>query len=150
MSIKWDLTAYNRDSQLVLVAEVKSKLAATPQGAAQLCRNILAHGTFPNAPYFLMVFPDRFYLWKNTGSNHELLEPTYVIDARPILQPYFEQSGVTADQISGQSLELLVASWLSEVMQKTPDEVDASQLWLMDSGSYDAVAGESLDYEVVV
>ena len=150
MSIKWDLTAYNRDSQLVLVVEVKSKLDTSPTWAAQLRRNILAHGTFPNAPYFLMAFPDRFYLWKNTGSNHEPLEPTYVIDARPILQPYFEQSGVTADQVSGQSLELIVASWLSEVIHKTPDELDASQQWLIDSGLYDAVAGGSLDREVVV
>jgi len=130
--------------------EVKSKLDATPQWAAQLRRNILAHGTFPDAPYFLMVFPDRFYLWRNPGSNHELIEPTYVIDARPILQPYFEQSNVTANQVSGQSLELIVASWLNEVMHKTPDEFDASQQWLIDSGLYDAVAGGSLDREVVV
>ena len=150
MSTRWDLTAYNRDSQLVLVVEVKSKLNATPKWAAQLRRNILAHGTFPNAPYFLMAFPDRFFLWKNTGSNHELLEPTYVIDAHPILQPYFEQSGVTAEQVSGQSLELIVASWLSEVMHTTPDEVEVAQQWLIDSGLYDAVAGGSLDREVVV
>ena len=150
MSTRWDLTAYNRDSQLALVVEVKSKLNATPKWAAQLRRNILAHGTFPNAPYFLMAFPDRFFLWKNTGSNHELLEPTYVIDAHPILQPYFEQSGVTAEQVSGQSLELIVASWLSEVMHTTPDEVEVAQQWLIDSGLYDAVAGGSLDREVVV
>jgi len=150
MSTRWDLTAYNRDNQLVLVVEVKSKLDATPQWAAQLRRNILAHGTFPDAPYFLMVFPDRLYLWKNPGSNHELIEPTYVIDARPILQPYFEQSGVTAAQVSGQSLELIVALWLNGVMHKTPDELDASQQWLIDSGLYDAVAGGSLDREVVV
>jgi hypothetical protein len=150
MSTRWDLTVYNRDSQLVLVVEVKSKLDATPQWAAQLRRNILAHGTFPDAPYFLMVFPDRFYLWKNPGSNHELIEPTYVIDARPILQSYFEQSNVTANQVSGQSLELIVALWLNEVMHKTPDELDASQQWLIDSGLYDAVAGGSLDREVVV
>lgn len=29
---------------------------------------------------------------------------------RPILQPYFDKAGVIADQISGQSLELIVAS----------------------------------------
>jgi hypothetical protein len=150
MSTRWDLTAYNRDNQLVLVVEVKSKLGATPQWAAQLRRNILAHGTFPNAPYFLMVFPDRFYLWKNTKSNHELIEPTYVIDARPILQPYFEQAGIIADQVSGQSLELIVASWLGEVMHKTSDELAASQQWLIDSGLYGAIVGGSLDHEVVV
>lgn len=150
MSTSWDVTAYNRESQPVLVVEVKNKRDVTPQWAAQFRRNILAHGTFPHAPYLLMVFPDRFYLWKNPTSNHELLEPTYVIDARPILQPYFAQSGVTADHVSGQSLELIVASWLSEVMQKTPDEFDASQQWVLDSGLYDAVVGGSLDHGVVV
>ena len=150
MSTGWDLTAYNRDSQLVLVVEVKSRLGATPKWATQLRRNLLAHDTLPNAPYFLMVFPDRFYLWKSTGSNYELLEPSYVIDARPILQPYFDQAGVTADHVSGQSLELIVVSWFNEVMHKTPEELDASQQWLIDSGLYEAIAGGSLDHEVVV
>ncbi|MEQ9481150.1 hypothetical protein [Coleofasciculus sp. F4-SAH-05] len=35
----------------------------SPDWAAQFRRNILAHGTFYKAPYFLMVFLDRFYLW---------------------------------------------------------------------------------------
>jgi hypothetical protein len=149
MSSKWDLTAYDRDNQLVLVVEVKSKLDAPPDWAARLRRNILAHGTFPNAPYFLMVFPDRFYLWKNVASNHEPAAPTYVIDARPIVQPYLEQSGITTDQVSGQSLELIVASWLGELIHKTPDELDSSQQWLIDSGLYSAVAGGSLDHKVL-
>jgi hypothetical protein len=150
MSTRWELATYDRDNQLVLVVEVKSKLDAPPEWAARLRRNILAHGTFPNAPYFLMVFPDRFYLWKNIDSSHEPIEPTYVIDARPILQQYFDQSGITADQVSGQSLELIVASWLNEIIHKTPDEVDASQQWLIDSGLYNAVVGGRLDHEVLV
>ena len=150
MSTRWDLATYDRNNQLVLVVEVKSKLDAPPEWAARLRHNILAHGTFPNSPYFLMVFPDRFYLWKNTDSNHEPIEPTYVIDARPVLQPYFDQAGITADQVSGQSLELIVASWLNEIIHKTSDELDASQQWLIDSGLYDAVVGGSLDHEVLV
>ena len=150
MPTRWDLATYDRDNQLVLVVEVKSRLDAPPEWAARLRRNILAHGTFPNAPYFLMVFPDRFYLWKNMDSNHEPIEPTYVIDARPVLQPYFDQAGITADQVSGQSLELIVASWLNEIIHKTPDGLDASQQWLIDSGLYNAVVGGSLDHEVLV
>ena len=150
MSTRWDLATYDRNNQLVLVVEVKSKLGAPPEWAARLRRNILAHGTFPNAPYFLMVFPDRFYLWTNTQLNQELIEPTYSIDALPVLQPYLNQSGITVDHVSGQSLELIVASWLNEIIHKTPDELDASQQWLIDSGLYAAVAGGSLDQEVLV
>ncbi len=96
------------------------------------------------------MLPDRFYLWKNTDSNHEPTEPTYVIDARPILQPYFEQSGVAADQVSGQSLELIITSWLNDLIHKTPDMLEASQQWLMNSGLYPAVVGGSLEHEVLV
>jgi hypothetical protein len=152
MSTRWDLAVFNRDDQLVLVVEVKNKLNTSPEWAARLRRNILAHGIFPNAPYFLMVFPDRFYLWTNADTKYEDVEPTYTINARPILQPYFEQSGVTADQISGQSLELIVASWLGELIHsdKTPEELSESQQWLIDSGLYAAVAGGRLGHEVVV
>lgn len=149
MTDRWDLAAYDRNNQLILVVEVKSKLNASPAWAARLRRNILAHGTFPNAPYFLMVFPDQFYLWRNSASNQEPIEPTYVVDARPILHPYFERAGIRADLISGQSLELIVASWLNELIHKASDELDASQQWLVESGLHAAVLGGSLNLEVL-
>lgn len=149
MPTRWDLTAFNRDNQLVLVVEVKGKLGATKKWADQLRRNIFAHGTFPKAPYFLMAFPDRFYLWKNTKSQPGPLEAAYVIDARPILQPYFEQSGLTPDQVSGQSLELIVTSWLGEIMYKPANELTASQQWLVESGLHSAIAEGSIAGEAV-
>lgn len=152
MSTRWDLAAYSRENQPVLVVEVKSKLDTTPEWAARLRRNILAHGIFPNAPYFLMVFPDRFYLWAHSLADLEAIAPAYVIDARPILQPYLEQAGITTEQVSEQSLELIVASWLNELIhtKKPPDEVDHTWQWLVDSGLYYTIAGGSLYYEVLV
>lgn len=142
----WDLSVDNRNGQLTLVVEVKCKSNASPEWAARFRRNILAHATFPKAPYFLMVFLDKFYLWT---TDLDQSEPSYTIDAHPILQPYFERAGVTADQISGQSLELIVASWLSEIIysEKLPESVDISQRWLIDSGLYEALAGGKFEYE---
>ncbi len=68
---RWDLSVGNRDGQLVLVVEVKSKTDASPEWAARLRHNILAHGTFPEAPYFLIVFPDRFYLWTHADGDSD-------------------------------------------------------------------------------
>jgi hypothetical protein len=152
MSARWDLAVFDRDDQLVLVVEVKNKLNAGPEWAARLRHNILAHGIFPNAPYFLMAFPDRFYLWTNNDTNDTDAGPSYTIDARPILQPYFDQSGVTPDQISGQSLELIIASWLGELIhvEALPEELARSQPWLVDSGLYAAVTGGRLGHEVFV
>ncbi|MBD1804340.1 hypothetical protein H6F98_02490 [Microcoleus sp. FACHB-SPT15] len=149
---RWDLSVDNRDGQLALVVEVKRKTNASSEWAAQLRRNILAHGTFPKAPYVLMVFPDNFYLWTDAEACLEQSEPTYMIDARPILEPYFERAGVTAEQISGQSLELIVASWLGEIIhaEKLPENVDSSQHWLIESGLYAAIAGGKFEHEAAV
>lgn len=148
---RWDLSVDNRNGQRALVVEVKRKTNVSPEWAAKLRRNILAHGTFPKAPYFLMVFLDKFYLWSNAEAYQDQSEPTYNIDASPILQPYFERAGVTADQISGASLELIVASWLGEIIHSNqlPENIDASQQWLIESGLYAALVGGKLEHEAV-
>lgn len=145
----WDLSVDNRNGQLALVVEVKRKTNVSPEWAAKLRRNIFAHGTFPKAPYFLMVFPDKFYLWSNDEAYQDQSEPTYTIDASPILQPYFERAGVTSDQISGDSLELIVSSWLGEIIhsEQLPESMDASQQWLIESGLYAALVGGKFEHE---
>jgi hypothetical protein len=152
MDSQLDLAAYNRDDELVLIVEVKTKRAASKEWAARLRRNILAHGILPSAKFFLLTLPDRFYLWKDVGNNLAEIEPTYTIDARPILTPYFEQAGIEPDKISGASFELIVASWLRELVHsdKVPEGNGADRNWLIESGLYDAVAGGRLAYEVAV
>lgn len=131
----------------MLVVEVKSKRNASPEWAEQLRRNILAHGTFVQAPYFLMVFPDRFYLWTDADDQPQQSRPDYIIDARPILKPYFERAGVSDDHISSRSLELIIAAWLAEIMQDahTLEETNVSQQWLIDSGLYSAITGGTFE-----
>ena len=146
----WDLSFDNPDGQLTLVVEVKNKTNVSPEWVAKLRRNILAHSILPNAPYFLIVFPDKFYLW--IDENHiEESKPAYIIDAYSILQPYFERAEVTASQISGQSLELIVAAWLGEIIYspKLPETIDDSQRWVMDSGLYAALTGGKFEHEAV-
>ncbi len=143
---------YNKDGQLVLVVQVKGKLNASAQWASQLRSNILAHGIYPKAPYFLMVFPDKFYLWANVDAQLDMSEPTYAVDARPILKPYLDRAGITQGQkISSQSLVLIVASWLSKIIysEQPPRETDESEQWLVESGLYTAVAGGSFGREAV-
>lgn len=152
----WDLSVVDRNGQLVLVVEVKRKLNASPQWAAQFRSNILAHGTFANAPYTLIVFPDKFYLWTDVKSQLDRSglidrEPDYTIDARPILQPYFHRAKVTADSISGLNLELIVLGWLSELIYsgKLAETLDNSLEWLIDSGLFAALAGGQVKHEGV-
>ncbi|BAZ69604.1 hypothetical protein NIES4106_43770 [Fischerella sp. NIES-4106] len=144
----WDLSVDDRSGQRMLVVEVKTKRNTSPEWVSQFRRNILAHGTFPKAPYFLMVFPDRFYLWTDADDQPEQREPDYSIDARPILQPYFEQAGVSEDKISGQSLELIVASWLGRIIHTSEplEDTETSQQWLIESGLYNAITGGNFEH----
>lgn len=148
----WDLAGYNREGQLILLVEMKSKLHTSPEWAAKFRRNILAHGIVPKVPYFLMVFPDKIYLWAGKEVRLDESEPTYVVDARPIFQPYFEKAGIESDrQISAESLELIFSTWLTNIIysKELPDGADESHRWLIDSGLYAAIAGGSLRHEVV-
>jgi hypothetical protein len=159
---RWDLSVNDRNGQLVLAVEVKSKIDASPEWAAELRRNILAHGTFPKAPYFLMVFPDKFYLWIDAEANSYQSQPNYTIDARPILKPYFERlqpflfkkdhTEVTPNQMSKQNLQVVVTWWLGEIMYSgiSPEDVDESQRWLIESGLYAALSGGKIDFEAFV
>jgi hypothetical protein len=146
---RWDLSIDNQKGQRALVVEVKRKTNVSSAWATNLRRNILAHGTFPMAPFFLMVFPDRFYLWANADSALDDSGPSYTIDATAILKPYFERAGVTAGNITDKSLELIVASWLGEIMyaDRQPEILNSAQPWLIESGLYAALAGGRFEHE---
>ncbi len=148
----WDLLVNNRYNQPTLIIEVKSKLGTSPEWVAKLRRNILAHGILPSTPYFLIAFPDKFYLWKNNTEVNFInkREPDYTIDASPIIQPYFKRIGIQNNQIRENSLEMIITSWLNEVMysEETIEELKDSQSWLIDSGLYSALTGGKINHEV--
>ncbi len=147
----WDLLVDNSEGQPTLIVEVKGKINTSSQWAAQLRRNILAHGILPKAPYFLLAFPDIFYLWTDSEVDLNEREPNYIIDARSILEPYLKKSGVTVDRIRDQSLVLIVASWLGEIIHsdKLPTDLNESQTWLIDSGLYADLVGGTIKYGAI-
>jgi hypothetical protein len=147
-NFRWDLAVNDDKGQLVLVVEIKRRLNTSPEWAAQFRRNILAHETFPKIPYFLMVFPDKFYLWTSNNEHLDLDLPHYIINANSILKPYFERLNMTVEKIAPQSFELMISSWLSEVIYAGRSPVnDDSQGWLVDSGLYAALIGGQFQYE---
>ena len=153
-SSSWDLLVNNRDGQPTLIVEVKSKTNTSSEWAAKLRLNMLAHGILPSVPYFLIVFPDKFYLWINKTEVYliEEKEPDYTIDASSILQPYFQKIGIQNNQITQQSLKLIIASWLNELIysQEALEDVKKSQGWLIDSGLYNALVGGEINYGATV
>ena len=138
-----DLAAYDRSGQVMVLVQIKTKLGASREWAERFRRNIIAHGSLPPAKFFLLVLPDRFFLWEGAAQSPE------EHDAGPVLRPYFERAGVTPDAISSAGFELIVSSWLSEVLRADPtlDDSDKLPAWLIESGLLDAIQGGYVRHE---
>lgn len=146
-----DILAFDKNGQLALVVEVKNKRGTSSDWAAEMRRNLFAHGLLPNAPYFLLALPDTFYLWKNTDNTSDPVEPMQKVNPQPFLQPYFGSSEITSNDLTGRSFNLVVTSWLNQVIraQNTQELVNENQDWLISSGLYNQLAGGHLALEAV-
>lgn len=144
-----DLALYDRDGRLIAIAEVKNKHGTSPEWAAKFRRNLLVHGGYSQADFFLLVTPDRLYIWKNAGTTPTLVQPTYEIDARPLFARYFERAGVNPSDSSGQAFELVVAAWLGDLVRSKEqrEALTDAQRVLAESGFLTAVKDGRIEYE---
>lgn len=144
-----DVAVYSRDGNLQLVVEIKNRPGASAEWVAHMRRNLLVHAVIPPSPYFLLALPDFFYLWTDALSVHELAPPAYQIKAAEVLAPYLDQTTQSLDDLSEYGLELLVTSWLADVIEAElrRDMVGPHLQWLFDSGLYEAIAHGSVTIE---
>jgi len=136
-----DILVYSADDNLQLVVEVKNKTEAGPDWAAQMRRNLFAHSILPQTPFFLLALPDRLYLWKDGASSKPAAPPHYEIDSLPFFAPYLMDTNLSLDDLSESSLELIVKSWLNDIINADLTEQSAAshEKWLFDSGLYRAI-----------
>jgi hypothetical protein len=143
MTIPIDLALYERQGRLVGLVEVKNKLGTTIEWARQTRRNLLAHRDLPEADYFLIVTPDRLYIWRRSASDPTAAEPDHVIDAREVFGRYFRDARLEPEAMSGFSFEMVVGSWLSDLARS---DVELSRD-LRDSGLAAAIREGHIEYE---
>jgi hypothetical protein len=140
-----DVAVYSTEQQLQLVVEVKKPPTDTTvspkQWAAQIRKNLFVHSGIPNAPYFLLAaVPEFFYLWKNHEPLNYEKAPDYVIEAKVLLANYLSQTPSTDDQTDSYSHELIISSWLNELIQsKNRPQNNLALKWTLDSGLYQAI-----------
>ena len=148
-----DVAVYSPDKRLQLIVEVKkrpSKQVELKDWANRIHRNLLAHAGVPITPYFLIaILPDYFYLWKDNSQSTLDRPPDYEINAKHILQRYFEKLSSPPDTVSEHQLESLVTLWLTDLVHSEPSEGDYMK-WFYDSGLYDATKDGSVIMEAPV
>jgi hypothetical protein len=142
-----DFIAYDNHGEVVLLAEAKSRSGTSDHWAAQLRRNILAHGALPRARFFLIATPEQIYAWKQKGHENEEALPDFRLDAQKELLPYLEKLNRTASDLSPRAFEILVFSWLNDLASPRspePGQPSAPQ-WLIDSGFLDSLRNARIE-----
>ncbi|MDR3704061.1 MAG: hypothetical protein P4L56_30715 [Candidatus Sulfopaludibacter sp.] len=131
----------------MLLVEVKRSRQTSELWAAQFRRNLLAHGTLPGAPFFLIATPDSMYFWRQDDSVPEDDPPRFTLDAAGELRPYFERFNQTREKVSEQSLVLILFYWLVDLAgpRLTRAKEDPSLRWLSESGLLDALASSHIE-----
>ena len=144
-----DILAFDKDGELALIAEVKNKWGTSDDWAAKMRRNMFAHRLMPRSPFFLLALPDVFYLWHDTDSTLEPVAPSLKVDPRSFLQPYYETSGSSLQDLTGRSFELVVTSWLNQVLstESSQNLLGDDQKWLISSGLFSRLKGGHLTLE---
>lgn len=139
----WNISIYNRNNQLVLAAEVKIGLNAPAEWAAEFRRNIFSHEIYAPAPYFMFILPDKIYMWTDPSTSDKITLPDYTIDAYPIFGSYYKKADIDPSKIDRSTLELIASSWLGGIIyfSNSPNDLDESQQWMIESGLYDAISG---------
>ncbi len=144
-----DLAVYDRFQRLILTVEAKKKFGVTTKWAAQTRRNLVAHGFYPLASYFLLATPEKFFLWTSERNNLEETLPNFVEDAKEHLKPHLDELGFDIREIDGYVFEQVVAHWLKyDIMY--PIENVAKPKWLFESGLSEKILRGNLSVEAVV
>ncbi len=140
---RFDIAVYNRSKHLTVIGEIKRRLNTTASWAAEFRRNTLAHGQAPTADLFVVVVPERLYLWQSSAPAEAM--PSYEVDMRSVLNPYFERIGTSPKNIDPMAFELLISLWLQDLALAEPKQVAPE---LLHSGLFDAVSGGQILREV--
>jgi len=140
MTAPLDIVVDSPTGRRVLIVECKATRKSTPEDAAQVRRNLLAHSQLPADAFFLLAMPSKLFLWSKDRAKDAA--PSFSADAQPVLRDYL---GPIADQEGGprgESLELAIASWLGDLTSnlRSPNQSDADRM-LVESGLLDKIKG---------
>ena len=119
-----------------------------PSRAVQIRRNLLAHSGIPDSPYFLIVFPDHFYLWKKGIPDTYDRQADYSIHTEIFFKSFAEKWRQSFDKMAGIEFERLVSEWIKDLSNSE----DASKIpeWAQVSGLYEAIKNGSVVTEASV
>lgn len=145
-----DVAVFDKYGNLQLVIEAKyiKPDEDTPSRAIQIRRNLLAHSGLPDSPFFLIVFPDHFYLWKKGLPDAYDRQADYAVYSEIFFKSFADKWRQSLENMSGNEFERLVSEWIKDLSKSS----DTSKIpdWAQASGLYDAIKNGSVVTEAAV
>jgi hypothetical protein len=145
-----DVAVFDESGNLQLVVEAKyiKPDEDTSRRAVQIRRNLLAHSGIPDSPFFLIVFPDHFYLWKKGLPDAYDRQADYSVGTEIFFKSFADNWKQSFEPMSGIEFERLVSEWIKDLSHSS----DTSKIpeWAQASGLYDAIKNGSVVTEASV
>ena len=137
--IRPDITVY-KDHEPQLLLEVKARKSGSADWAAKYRRNLLTHFYDSKALYFMLVLPEKTFLWsQNVGASEERL-PDYTFSTTKLFSRYLNAN--EQPHLHESSLELMAKHWLDRVSSQMSDDASSDiPPAMLTSGLYDALHG---------
>ena len=136
----------------VAVIEVKNREGLTPEIAAQLHRNMAAHGLIGRAPYFLLLSQDVGYLWRERPDSPIDAPPAVRFPMGTVVERY-AVGALDGKRLRELELEPLVVHWLSELSAGRPGQRGANEepeRSLAEAGLLDALRDATIEPHFLV
>ncbi|HKO43936.1 MAG TPA: hypothetical protein VJU84_11730 [Pyrinomonadaceae bacterium] len=144
-----DVAVFDRSGNLQLVVEAKYVRPdeESLSRAVQIRRNLLAHSGIPSSPYFLIVFPSHFYLWKAGRLDKLDRNADYSADTE-IMHTHPDHWTTHLQSTQALEFERRVSEWIKGLSAShEPSDVPD---WVRTSGLYDAIKDGSVVTEATI
>ncbi|UJR84812.1 hypothetical protein [Sandaracinus amylolyticus] len=113
MAFPFDFAAQNELGRIALAVEAKALTGTSDRWARELRDMIATRSSVLESSAFLLVTPDRLYVWPAGASNDTA--PT-TVDAGAVLGSYLSRAGVRGDRrIDPRVFEDIVGWWLQDL-----------------------------------
>ena len=128
-----DIAVRSATGEDILIVEVKARRGMDRRWAAQLHRNLKAHGMTEAGRFFLLVTPDEAYLWKEQQGD-----PERGPDATAATADLVDERLLDTTAEDGQAFELLVSAWVQSLVTATSsdDVAESARALVVDSGLF--------------
>jgi hypothetical protein len=105
--------------------------------ASGIRRALIMRSPLPRTAFFLLASPERFYLWRRNAPEESA--PDAEIVATDELASYARRLGRPIRELGGQSFELLILSWLYDLVGRASKPTAPSNDPFARTGLYEAV-----------